>query len=201
MKIYITRHGETDWNKKGLMQGWMNSDLTEKGIENARMLGESLKDINFDVIYSSPLGRALDTAKYINGESNTKIVLIESLKEMGFGIWEGMEHSKIKELYFEQYTNFWERPPLYKPHEDGESFEGLLKRVKKAWDEILKAGGNNILVVTHAVVLKTLYMIIKKLEFKDLWNPPFMKDTCLTIVEVIGNKVEIILEADTSHLK
>jgi|BioPla2DNA2_1021312.scaffolds.fasta_scaffold57703_1 probable phosphoglycerate mutase len=201
MKIYITRHGETQWNKEGLMQGWKNSDLTEKGIENAKRLGESLKDINFDVIYSSPLDRAIDTAKCINGESNTKIVLLESLKEMGFGIWEGMEHSKIKDLHFEQYTNFWERPHLYEPQENGESFEGLLTRVKKAWDEILKSGGNNILIVTHAVVLKTLYMMIKNLEIKDLWNPPFMKDTCLTIVEVIENKVEIILEADTSHLK
>jgi broad specificity phosphatase PhoE len=201
MKIYITRHGETQWNEKGLMQGWKNSDLTEKGIENAKRLAERLKDINFDVIYCSPLDRAIDTAKYINGESNTKIVMVESLKEMGFGSWEGMEHSKIKELHYEQYTSFYERPHLYKPQENGESFEGLLMRVKKAWDEILEAGGNNILIVTHAVVLKTLYTIIKKLELKDIWNLPFIKDTSLTIVEVIENKVEIILEADTSHLK
>lgn len=120
---------------------------------------------------------------------------------MGFGIWEGMENSKLKELYSEQYNNFWERPHLYKPHENGESFEELLLRVKTAWNEILKAGGNNILIVTHAVVLKTLYMILKNLDLKDLWNPPFMKDTSLTIVEVIGNKVKIILEADTSHLE
>lgn len=201
MKIYITRHGETQWNKKGLMQGWKNSDLTEKGIENAKRLGERLKDINFDVIYCSPLDRAIDTAKYINGESNTRIVIVESLKEMGFGSWEGMEHNKIKELHYEQYTSFYERPHLYKSQENGESFEGLLMRVKKAWDEILEAGGNNILIVTHAVVLKTIYTIIKNLELKDLWNLPYIKDTCLTIVEVIENKVEIILEADTSHLK
>lgn len=55
-----------------------------------------MKDIKLDVIYSSPLGRALDTTKYMNGESNTKIVLLESLKEIGFGFWEGIEHSKIK---------------------------------------------------------------------------------------------------------
>ena len=201
MKIYITRHGETQWNKKGLMQGWKNSDLTEKGIENAKRLGERLKDINFDVIYCSPLARAIDTAKYINGESNTRIVMVESLKEMGFGSWEGMEHNKIKELHYEQYTRFYERPHLYKSQENGESFEGLMMRVKKAWDEILEAGGNNILIVTHAVVLKTIYTIIKNLELKDLWNLPFIKDTCLTIVEVKENKVEIILEADTSHLK
>ena len=201
MKIYITRHGETQWNVKGLMQGWKDSELTEKGIDNAKRLGERLKDINFDVIYSSPLKRAVDTAKYINGEKNTKIVLVESLKEMGVGVWEGMEHSKVKELYPEQHTNFWERPHLFKPQENGESFEEVLMRVKKVWQDIINAGGDNVLIVTHAVVLKTLYMILKNLELKDLWNPPFMKDTCLTIVEVIDNKVNIILEGDISHLK
>ena len=94
---------------------------------------------------------------------------------MGFGSWEGMEHNKVKELHYEQYTSFYERPHLYKSQENGESFEGLLMRVKKAWDEILEAGGNNILIVTHAVVLKTLYTIIKNLELKDLWKLPFMK--------------------------
>ena len=94
---------------------------------------------------------------------------------MGFGSWEGMEHNKVKELHYEQYTSFYERPHLYKPQENSENFEGLLVRVKKAWDEILKAGGNNILIVTHAVVLKTLYTIIKNLELKDLWKLPFMK--------------------------
>jgi YD repeat-containing protein len=59
-------------------------------------------------------------------------------------------------IYFEQYTNFFERPHLYKPQEDGESFEELLVRVRNAWDEIIKAGGNNVLIVTHAVVLKTI---------------------------------------------
>jgi len=201
MKIYITRHGETEWNKKGFMQGWRDSDLTEKGIENAKRLGRSLKDIHFDAIYSSPLGRAVETAKYITEENNSRIILLESLKEIGFGIWEGMEHSKIKELYFEQYTNFWERPNLYKAKKDGESFEELFTRAKKAWDEISKFDGKNVLVVTHAVILKALYLIIKNLELNYLWNPPFMKNTSLTIVELNGNTAKIILEADISHLE
>lgn len=200
MKIYITRHGETQWNVQGLMQGQKDSELTEKGIDNAKRLGERLKDINFDVIYSSPLKRAVDTANYIKGEKDTKVVLVESLREMSFGVWEGMEHSKVKELYPEQHIDFWQRPHLYKPIENGESFEEVLMRVKKVWEDIIKAGGDNVLIVTHAVVLKTLYLIIKKLEIKDLWNPPFMKDTCLTIVEVIDNKIKLILEGDISHL-
>ena len=83
MKLYITRHGETEWNKISKMQGWQNSALTEKGIENAIKLSERLNDIDFAHIYSSPLGRALDTAKYIRGNRSIEIITCEELKEIG----------------------------------------------------------------------------------------------------------------------
>ena len=112
MKIYITRHGATQWNKEGRMQGWQDSNLTEIGVDNAKKLGESLQHIDFDYIYCSPLGRAFDTAKYIRGNKKTEIIKIEDLKEMGFGIWEGMDHEKVKELYPSQQFNFWNKPHL-----------------------------------------------------------------------------------------
>lgn len=201
LKIYITRHGETEWNKEGRMQGWKDSNLTENGINNAKKLGESLKDINFDYIYCSPLGRAIDTAKYIRGNKDTEIVINESLKEMGFGIWEGMEHEKVKELYTEQQYNFWNKPHLYDPI-TGERFDELIDRVKKALNYIIinNTTGGNVLIVSHTVVIKAIYAMLKKYLLEDFWNPPFMYDTCLTVLEVEDKKVEIILEADVSHL-
>lgn len=200
MKIYITRHGATKWNSENRMQGWQDSDLTEKGIENAKKLGESLYDIDFDYIYCSPLGRAFDTAKYIRGNKNTEIIKIEDLKEMGFGIWEGMDHEKVKELYPTQQFNFWNKPHLYEP-EEGESFDELIQRVKKAlYDIIDNSTGENILIVTHTAVIKAIYSIIKNYSIEDFWSKPFMYDTCLTVLEVGNKKIEIILEADISHL-
>ena len=200
LKIYITRHGETQWNKESKMQGWKNSDLTEKGVENAKKLGESLKNVEFDYIYCSPLGRAIDTAKYIRGNRDTEITIIESLKEMGFGICEGMEHEKVKELYPSLQFNFWKKPHLYQPV-NGERFDELINRVKKVlYDIIDNTSGENILIVSHTVVIKAIYLIIKNYCIEDLWNPPFMYDTCLTVLEVKDKKIEIILEADVSHL-
>ena len=200
MKIYITRHGETEWNKEGRMQGWKDSNLTEKGIDNAKKLGESLKHINFDHIYCSPLGRAVDTAKYIRGNKDTEITIIESLKEMGFGICEGMEHGKIKELYPSQQFNFWNKPHLYEAV-DGESFDELIYRVKKVlYDIINNTTGENILVISHTVVIKAVYSIIKNYSLEHFWDEPFIYDTCLTILNVEDSKIEIILEADISHL-
>ena len=201
MKIYITRHGETNWNKEGRMQGWKNSDLTQKGIENAEKLGDSLKSINFDCIYSSPLGRAVQTANYIKGNRDTEIIIKDSLKEMGFGLWEGMEHSKVEELYPLQLFNFWNKPHLYQSI-DGESFEELLFRARKVLNQIVNnASCENILVVSHAGFIKAIYAILKNYSLAEFWNPPFMTDTCLTILEVENNKIRIILEADVSHLE
>jgi len=65
MKLYITRHGTTEWNLEKRLQGWADSPLTEDGRNRAIKLGNSLKDIDFDMIYTSPQERALNTAKLI----------------------------------------------------------------------------------------------------------------------------------------
>jgi broad specificity phosphatase PhoE/uncharacterized membrane protein YbaN (DUF454 family) len=201
VRIYLTRHGETEWNKEGKMQGWKDSALTEKGIENAKSLGENLKHINFDRIYCSPLGRALDTAKYIRGDKDTEIIINEGLKEMGFGIWEGMEHHKVEELYPVHRSNFWNKPHLYESVEGGESFQELFSRVKNVLDEVINSdSGENILLVSHTVVIKAIYAIVKNYSLEDFWNPPFLYDTSLTIIEAAGKEIKIVLEADTSHL-
>lgn len=201
MRIYITRHGQTQWNVEGRMQGWQNSELTERGIANAKKLGERLKDIEFDRIYSSPLGRALDTAKYIRGNKNTRIIVKDSLKEMGFGCWEGVEQAEIEELYPEQKYNFWHKPHLYKPV-DGESYYELIDRVRDVLREITEdMSARNVLIVTHAAVIKAIYSVLRDIPLEDFWGPPYIYDTCLTVLEMEAGKLEWILEADTCHLE
>ena len=200
MKIYITRHGETQWNKEGRMQGWNNSDLTEKGKDCARKLGQRLNHIDFDCIYCSPLGRAIETANHIKGHKDIKIIINEDLKEMGFGSWEGMEHTKIEELNKEQQYHFWNKPHLYEPI-DGESYQELIERVKKALNDIINNDcGENILIIAHAAVIKAIYLIIKNHSLEEFWGPPFMEGTSLTVLEIDGDKKRFILEGDISHL-
>lgn len=203
MRIYVTRHGETEWNKAGKMQGWSDSSLTDKGASNAEKLGNRLKDTEFRKIYCSPLGRALQTADYIKGDREIELVIKDELKEMGFGIWEGMEHERIEEKYPDARHKFWKQPHLYEPV-DGETFEDLFARVKKVLDEIiednLSLGDVNVLVVTHAVVKKAIYKLVTGIEVSRFWDPPFMHDTSLTVIEVDEEGMRIILEADTTHL-
>lgn len=200
MKIYITRHGETEWNKEGRMQGWKDSNLTHNGIKNAEKLGKSLNNINFDSIYCSPSGRALDTAKYIRGNKNAEIIIIDSLKEINLGLWEGMEHPKIQQEYSVQHFNFWNKPHLYESY-GGENFQDIVDRIRKTLDDIIDNSlKDNILIVTHAVVIKAIYSIIRNTSIEDFWNPPFIYDTCLSILEVEDKQYKFILEADVSHL-
>lgn len=200
MKIYITRHGQTHWNVEGRMQGAKNSKLTEQGKEEALNLGYSLKDIKIDYIYTSPLTRAHDTAILIKGDRDIPLVTHENLQEMNFGIWEGMYRDEVVRDYKDEYHRFWNEPHLYTPS-GGETFEELVKRVKVTLNDIVSQNkGEIILLVTHTIVIKAIYAIIKEYELKDFWNPPYIKNTCLTILEHNEGNYNFILEADTSHV-
>ncbi len=198
MKLYIVRHGETEWNTVKKLQGWQNSDLTKKGIRGAKLLRNRLEDVKFDFIYSSPLSRAMETAEYIK-KNDEKLIVLEEVKEMGFGEWEGLEKEKLETSYSQEYYNFWNKPHLYKTS-GGESFEDLYKRIERGLNKIIKNGGENVLLVSHGVVIKAIQTIAKGHSLEEFWTPPFLENTSLTLLELEDEKLNIVLDADTSHL-
>lgn len=184
MNLYLVRHGETEWNKMKKFQGQLNSDLTEIGIEQAKALGKYLEKekINFDIIYSSPLERAYDTAKLI--KNDFEIITDERLMEMAFGKWEGMDVDLIKEKSYENFDNFFHNSDKYNhvPHE-AESFESLEKRVKDFLDDIKnKHKDKNVLVVSHGVTLKIFVKIIKNQDLKEFAKSGGIFNTSLSLV-------------------
>ena len=200
MRIFVARHGQTAWNLEHKMQGCLDSPLTEKGIENAKKLGESLENIDFDVIYCSPLKRAVDSANYVKGSKNTKLIINESFKEMNYGKWEGMTIDEVKEKYSLEYDNFINKPDKFEPI-GGESYESLINRVKNGLFNIIdNSEGENILIVTHTAVIKAIILIAKNNPLEKFWNPPYITDTSLTVLEVVDGKIKLILEVDNSHL-
>lgn len=200
MKIYLTRHGQTEWNLEGKMQGSAESKLTQRGIDEAKKLSDSLQDIIFDSIYASPLDRAYETAKYIRRDRDIEIQQLQCLKEMSFGVWEGMLNSEFENNYREEYDKFWNKPHLFEPN-NGESFQEIIHRVRACLHGIIEnEKGENILIVTHTIIIKAIYSIIKNYTIEEFWNPPFINNTCLSIIEVEGKNIRFILEADTSHL-
>ncbi|MBL3821763.1 histidine phosphatase family protein [Bacillus cereus] len=200
MRIYLTRHGQTEWNIENRMQGWKDSALTPEGINNAISLGNSLKNIEFNTIYTSTSNRAVNTAKLLSKQNDTSLILNPDLREINMGIWEGKTHEEIKKAYPAQYKNFWENPMYYEPI-GGESFKEFVDRVVSVFNTIISTHQEgNILIVTHAIFLKTLLMHVKEESITNLWDPPFIHGTSLTILEIKDEGYTIQLEGDTTHL-
>ncbi|ACR79335.1 MULTISPECIES: histidine phosphatase family protein [Kosmotoga] len=198
-KLYITRHGQTEWNLEGRIQGQKDSKLTTLGEKQAEWLGERLKNVEIDVIISSSSGRAIRTAEIIRGKRNIEIVPNDNLREIHFGQWEGQLHAEIKKYWPDEYRNFWNFPHLYKPV-GGETFLQVLDRVSNEVEKIIsKYEGKNILIVTHAVVLKALIAYFENKDLMDFWSGAFMYPTCLNIVEIKEDSRKIVLQGDISH--
>lgn len=198
-KIYITRHGQTEWNVEKRFQGHRDSNLTELGVKQAKWLGESLRDVEFDVILSSPAGRTMSTANYIRGHRKIAIIPDPNFYEINLGSWEGVKASDIKEKCPEELYHFWERPDLFQSS-NGENFKDLVERVGKGIEGVIEEyQGKAILIVTHAAALKAIITYIEGKELKDLWRGAFMHPTCLNILEVDKNGRRFTLQGDISH--
>lgn len=199
MKLYITRHGTTEWNLEKRLQGWADSPLTEDGRNRAIKLGNSLKDIDFDMIYTSPQERALNTAKLIRRNKNAEIQVHNGLKELRYGSWQGMHISDIEKDYPEDYHSYINDPEQYMP-EDGESMVGLFQRLNLFLEEISTMNYQNILIVSHGITIKAIIAIIKELSWQEFASLEIYTGTALNVCELKDGSFEFLLEGDISHL-
>jgi len=155
--ITVIRHGETEWNKIGLQQGHLNSNLTILGIKQAETLANALSEIKFDHIYSSDLLRAFDTAKIISKKMNLEIKTDPRLRERNLGIMQGLTIAEFKEKFPEEYAKFISDDPDV-PVKNGESKNEHFKRVKQCIVELGNRHiGENILIVTHGGVIEKIF--------------------------------------------
>lgn len=200
MKLYITRHGQTQWNIETRLQGWKDSDLTEKGKLDAQALADRLEEVHFTNIYSSTQKRSIETAEIIRKDRDIEIVQLKELQEIGFGKWEGMAMKDIQESYKDEFDIYLNKPHLYKATQNGESYDDIFLRVRKALEKIIQNGGEDILIVSHGVTIKILTSIIKEIPLEELYTIDINKGTSLNICEINKGKIEFVLEGDTSHL-
>lgn len=199
--IYITRHGQTEWNTQKKFQGHNDSPLTELGVKQAEWLGESLRDTVFDLIYSSSSPRAIRTAEIVAGGRGISIEACDEFKEINLGIWEGMNQDEAERSYPEQSHHFWKDPEAFQVP-NGETFRDVSERaINKLRQIAVEHSGKSILVVTHTVVVKLIMAYFEQREWKDLWNLPYIHPTCLCKVEANGDGHSIILHGDISHYK
>lgn len=201
MRLYVARHGQTLWNTQKRMQGWGNSDLTDLGAQQAKLLGKSLLPIDFNQVISSPLGRTLETTKHIIGDRNIDIIINEDFKEMGFGSWEGQSPEILKARYPKQYESLWRDAPNYLPV-DGESFDQVIARVTRGIAQIIKDNPKgNVLLVTHGMIIQVLLIHMRGLPLSNLWDRKVVHPTSLTVIDIEPGSVKILKEDDIGHLE
>lgn len=201
IRLFLTRHGQTEWNVAKRFQGSLDSSLTELGVRQAELLSSRLADEKFDVIYSSHLNRAYRTAEIISGNREIEIIKDENLAEMRLGDWEGLMHDDVIKKYSEEYELFWNKPHLFKAS-SGEGYSDLKKRVIGCLKRIIEENdGKNVLIVTHTVVIKQIMAYFEERPLEKLWDPPYINPTSLSVIEIDKNVPEIKMHADISHFE
>ncbi|MDI6530751.1 phosphoserine phosphatase 1 [Bacillus mycoides] len=199
--VYVTRHGETEWNVAKRMQGRKNSALTENGMQQAKQLGDHMKDLPLHAIYSSPSERTLHTAELIKGERDIPIIADEHFYEINMGTWEGQTIADLEMHYPEELQLFWYEPHLFQST-SGEDFTTVKKRVIEGIHLLLeKHKGENILIVSHAAAAKLLVGHFAGIEIENVWDDPFMHSASLSVIEFDGNLGEVKQFADISHFQ
>lgn len=171
MKIWLIRHGLTDWNVKGVIQGSSDTDLNDTGREQAKELALKLVETqhNPDMIYTSPQKRAKETAQIIAKYLDLPYKEKEGLEEMNLGEWEGLSWDDVEEKYPNDFID-WQTDRRYKKTPNGESYQELLERVLKAVREIIEAEPKkeHILIVTHSAVIRCLLCYFSNTAFEDM---------------------------------
>ncbi len=199
MRLYVIRHGETKYNKKGLLAGQTDVGLNENGIRLAKKTADGLKDVNFDLCITSPLERAVSTAKIILGDKKIPTIYEDRIQEISFGDYEGkcclfdrMEFPKeyMEELLFRPYT--------FKGMPGGESVADLIARTKDFYDELIgtiEFSNLTVLVSLHGCSLRAFMKNVYE-DTTDFWHGGVPGNCAVSIVEIDAEGQPFLIEDD-----
>lgn len=198
MKIYIIRHGQTQYNLLGRLQGRLNIPLNENGLALAHVAGQGLADVHFDAVISSPLTRAMQTAQIVleeNHATDCEIEIEPAIQEINFGVWEGLtckgEDCEVPKDEFRlfMYDSFHFAPP-----EGGETVQEVCERtgafLKKlmAREDLRDA---NVLISSHGCATRGLLNSVYK-DPTDFWHGKVPPNCSVNVVEVTDGRAFLI---------
>ena len=197
MKIYFVRHGETDWNKERKIQGQVDIPLNEFGRHLARETAKGLRDVPFDVCFTSPLGRARETAQIILQGRDVPILEDKRILEMNFGVLEGKCCSKDGWDVPDSFQMFFDDPVHYQAPEGGEDFQAVRKRTGDFLNWLFaqeQYRDSTVLVTTHGAAMAGLLNNLKKKPLAEYWGVGVHKNCGVTEVDVTDGRIDIISE-------
>jgi len=197
--LYLVRHGQTDWNSEGRLQGHSDRPLDTVGRIQASAIAARLSTVSLDAIWASDLSRAQATARAIAVYHNLPVNTDTRLREVGYGRWEGRRIADLAQLYPEAVARWRADPPTYVPP-GAETPEAVKKRVAGFLSE-MKAlpDDRHVLVVAHGGTLRLLLSLLS--PWPEGRGPRAVVHTAsLSRVFLTGDRGTILLLDDRSHL-
>ncbi|MBQ7173522.1 MAG: histidine phosphatase family protein [Clostridia bacterium] len=202
MEIYVIRHGETDGNKEGIMQGWLDLPLNDFGRKLAIDTGRAMKGIHFDAAITSPLLRAKETAELLlkeSGNTETPLLFDDRLKEVFAGEWEGKcfrpGHPDEAALSEEARNALFGNPLTAPQYPGGESIRDVIARTQEfLWELVKEEKYERVLVSTHGCALRAMLNFLYP-DPSDFWQGHIPYNCSISILSAHNGKVKL-LESD-----
>jgi len=199
-RIIIVRHGRTEWNRVERFRGRADLNLDEVGIKQAEAAAARIAEWQVSAVYSSPLHRALTTAKILVRPFNLKVKLLPGIIDIDYGEWQGLSPEEASAQYGDLYS-IWLTSPHQVKFPCGESLDEVRERVASAVDSLIaQHPKETIVLVSHKAVCQILILSLLALDNSHFWE--ITQDVCaVNVFEVRGGVPSALLINDTCHLK
>lgn len=195
MRIYIVRHGETEANRQGVFQGQTDSQLLESGFDLARQVGRALADVRFDVVFSSPLSRAWNTARTVldaSGNAEAPLVREDRLIEISMGSYEGKRFRPgEREVDAEACRLFFEDPFTFAGFPEGEDAAAVCARTQAFLAELAAQPWENVLLSTHGFALRAMLNRLYP-DPSDFWQGHVPYNCSVSIVDAHEGRMQLV---------
>lgn len=200
MKIYLIRHGQTDWNLAGKIQGSTDIPLNDTGKAQAEALAKGMEDRPVTQIFSSTLQRAVTTAAAIGQSQKVDVDIISGLEEVGFGHWEGMTWQEIQEKYPEEYQKWCMNPVDVSPP-GGEKQRDIYLRCAQVVEGIVAQAQGDVAVVSHGATMA--YLIAYMMREHPMEEELIVENASITTIHYSSWTQDFTMMEvnDVSHLK
>jgi broad specificity phosphatase PhoE len=199
-RLYLVRHGATQRTAEDRFSGAEGVELSEEGKSQANLLGERIDSEQPRAIYSSPLSRAVETAKLVATRCALPLETRDGLREIGHGHWEGLTRLEVETRYPEEYAS-WEADPFTFAPQQGESGVAVLARALPVIREIVtRHEGERVVVVSHKATIRLLLSSLLGFDARGYRDRLDQAPACLNVLDFRGPvRVRLMLFNDTSH--